>query len=149
MTKSTRTMIRIAPIGVIVSTILIAGCVAPAGARGENAGAAVNNMSDSAAATVRAAQLNAGVAANNMNDAARTSARAAAGVRVSPRDYARMSHHGLFTATRAGVARNNMTDAVRAAIMRAAAATAGVAVNNMSDATHAALVGSSREIRPR
>ena len=149
MTKSTRTMIRIAPLGVIVSTILIAGCVAPAGARGENAGAAVNNMNDSAAATVKNAAVTAGVAVNNMNDAARSSARAAAGVRVSPRDYARMSHHGLFAATRPGVARNNMTDAVRAAVIRAAAAKAGVAANNMSDATHAALMGSSREIRPR
>jgi hypothetical protein len=142
-------MIRIAPLGVIISTILIAGCVAPAGARGENAGAALNNMSDSAAATVRAAAVNAGVAANNMNDAARASARAAAGVRVSARDYARMSHHGLFAASHAGVARNNMTDAARAAFMKAAAAKAGVAANNMSDATHAALMGSSREVRPR
>jgi hypothetical protein len=141
MTKITKTLVRVSPLGVIVSTILIAGCLAPAGARGENAGAAVNNINDSVAATVRAASVNAGAAVNNMNDAARAAAVAAAGKRVTPKDYARMSHYSLLAAANAGVARNNMNDAARAAFVRAAAANAGVATNNMTDAARKAIYG--------
>ena len=82
-----------------------------------------------------------------MNDAARRAAVSAAGKRVTPKDYARMSHSRLLAAANAGVARNNMTDAVRAANIRAAAANAGVAVNNMTDAVRAATVAAAQAKR--
>ena len=130
MTKIKKTLVRVSPLGVIVSTILIAGCVAPVGARGENAGVADNNMSD---ATHQATYGTPPV--------------------YRTRVYPWMTHHSARTPANAGVADNNMTDAVREATIRAAAAKAGVADNNMSDATHAATYGANpgslREIRPR
>jgi uncharacterized lipoprotein YajG len=89
MTKTTKAMLRISPLGIVASAILFAGCVAPAGAIQNNnlsdrardpnvtthssfSGVARNNMSDAARqANVAAAQTFQGVAKSNMSDAAR------------------------------------------------------------------------------
>ncbi len=152
MTKTTKTIFRATPLGVIVSTILIAGCVAPVGARGELRGVADNNMTDAVrAATIRVAAENIGVADNNMSDATHQATYGTPSYRT--RVYPWMTHHSAHTAVNAGVADNNMTDAVRESNIRRAASNAGVADNNMSDATHAATFGaarsSQREFRPR
>jgi hypothetical protein len=137
MTKTTKAMLRISPLGIVASAILFAGCVAPAGAiqatdlsdraRDPNvathrsfSGVARNNMSDAA----RDANLNsfAGVARNNMSDAARDATL------VVRRPFS-------------GVAANNMSDAARQANVAAAQAFQGIAKNNMSDAARTAVYG--------
>ena len=87
MTKTTKSMLRTAPLGIVASAILFAGCMAPAGAlksldvadRSRDAnviavpvkGVADNNMTDAARAAVYGPQSFKGVADNNMSDAAR------------------------------------------------------------------------------
>jgi hypothetical protein len=139
MTKITKTLVRVSPIGVIVSSILIAGCVAPIGARGGNAGVATNNMTDAARQAVYGSAAAKGVADNNMSDAARQAVYGT-GRRVTPSDYTRMSHHSLLAARNRGVATNNMSDAARKAVY-GSAKLKGVADNNMSDAARKAVYG--------
>jgi hypothetical protein len=137
MTKTTKAMLRIGPIGIVASAIVFAGCVAPAGAIN------AKNLSDPARPNVATQRTFSGVAKNNMSDAARgTNLNSFVGVaKNNMSDAARDASLVVVRRALPGVAANNMSDAARQANIAAAQSFQGVAASNMSDAARKAVYG--------
>lgn len=135
MAKTTKTMLRLSPIGIIASALLFAGCVAPAGA------ITANNLSDRARdPNVATHNSFSGVAKNNMSDAARdANLNSFAGVAKSNMSDAARDATLIVRRPFSGVAANNMSDAARQANVAAAQSFQGVAKNSMSDAARKAI----------